>query len=44
MGERRVLYRVKVGKSERKSHLEDQGIEGRVIIRWVFRYEPDRAG
>jgi len=37
MGERRVLYRVMVGKPEGKSHLEDPGIDGRIILRWIFR-------
>jgi hypothetical protein len=31
MGERKVAYRVLVGKSEGKSHLEDLGIDGKII-------------
>jgi hypothetical protein len=26
-----------VGKSERKNHLEDPGIDGKIILRWIFR-------
>jgi len=32
MGERRAVYRVFVGKSE-----EDPDIDGRIILRWIFR-------
>ena len=31
-GERRGLYRVLVGKPEGKNHLEDPGVDGRIII------------
>jgi len=37
MGERRVVYRVLVGKREVKNHLGDPGIDGRIILRWIFR-------
>jgi len=37
MGESRGVYRVLVGKTEGKNHLEDPGIEGRIILRWIFR-------
>ena len=37
MGERRGVYRVLVGKPEGKSHLGDPGVEGRIILRWIFR-------
>ena len=36
MGERRGVCRVLVGKPER-DHLEDPGVEGRIILRWMFR-------
>jgi len=26
-----------VGKAERKNHLEDAGIDGSIILRWIFR-------
>jgi hypothetical protein len=35
--ERRGLYRVLVGKHERKNHLGDPGIDERIILRWIFR-------
>jgi len=36
MGERRGVYRVLVGKPERE-HLGDPGVEGKIILRWIFR-------
>jgi hypothetical protein len=36
-GERRGLYRVLVGKPEGRDQLEDPGIDGRIILRWIFR-------
>ena len=32
-GERRDVYRVLVGKPEGERHLEDQGVDGRIILR-----------
>jgi len=37
MGERRVVYRVLVGKPEGRRPLEDPGVDGRIILRWSFR-------
>jgi len=37
MGERRSVSRVLVGKPEGKRHLGDPGIDGRIILRWIFR-------
>jgi hypothetical protein len=37
MGERRVAYRVLVGKMRERGHLEDTGVDGRIILRWIFR-------
>jgi hypothetical protein len=37
MGERRGVYRALVGKPERKCHLGNPGVDGRIILRWIFR-------
>jgi hypothetical protein len=37
MGERRGVYGVLVGKPEEKNHLEDPGVDGRIILRSIFR-------
>jgi len=31
------VHRVLVGKPEGKNHLEDPGVDGRIIIKWIFR-------
>ena len=36
-GERRGVHRGLVGKPEGKSYLGDPGIDGRIILRWIFR-------
>ena len=35
-GEKTNVYRVLVGKSEGKNHLEDVGVDGRVILKWIL--------
>ena len=35
--ERRDAYGVLVGKSEGSSHMKDPGINGRIILSWIFR-------
>jgi hypothetical protein len=37
MGERRGVYRVLMGKPKERGHLIDPGIDGRIILRWIFR-------
>ena len=41
MGERRGVYRVLVGKPEenlrKRDHLGDPDVDGRIILRWIFR-------
>jgi len=37
MGERRGIYRVLMGKPDRKNCLGDPDIDGRIILRWIFR-------
>ena len=34
--DRRGACKVLVGKPAGKSHLEDQGLDGRIILRWIF--------
>jgi hypothetical protein len=36
-GERRRLYRVCWGNLSEREHLEDQGVDGKTILRWIFR-------
>jgi len=36
MEDRRGAYRVLVEKIKGKSHLEDTGEDGRMILRWIF--------
>jgi len=37
VGERRGVYGVLVGNPEEKDHLENLGVDGRIILRWIFR-------
>jgi len=37
MGERRGVYRVLVGKPEGKRPVGDPGVDGTIILRWIFR-------
>jgi hypothetical protein len=46
MGEGKGVYRVLVGKPEGKSYWGDPGVDGRIILRWIFKkqdwgYGPD---
>jgi hypothetical protein len=36
MGERRGAYMALVGKPEGRNHLEDPGVDGRIILKWIF--------
>jgi hypothetical protein len=36
MGERRGAYRAFVGKPEGRRPLENPGIDGRIILKWIF--------
>jgi hypothetical protein len=37
VGERRNAYRVLVGKPEGRRHLEEPGIDERIILNWIFK-------
>jgi len=43
MEESRCVYRVLVGISEERRELEDPGIDGMIILRWIFRKWNARA-
>jgi hypothetical protein len=36
MGERRVVYRVLVGKPKEGDHLEDSGVDERIILKFIL--------
>jgi hypothetical protein len=47
MGKRRGVYRILVRKPEGRDYLGDQGVDGRIILRRIFRkwgHELDGAG
>jgi len=37
MGEGSGVYGVLVGKAGGKNHWGDPGVDGRIILRWIFR-------
>jgi hypothetical protein len=37
MGKEKGMFRVLVGKPEGKNHWEDPGMDGRIILGWIFR-------
>jgi hypothetical protein len=36
-GDRRGAYRILVGNLKERNHLEDRGLDGRIILKWVFK-------
>ena len=37
MGDRKAAYRVLVGNLRKRDHLEDLGLHGSIILKWIFR-------
>jgi hypothetical protein len=37
MGERRIAYRVLVAKPEERDHSENRGVDGRIILIWIYK-------
>jgi hypothetical protein len=37
MGEGRGAYRILVGRPEGRNHLEDPGVDGRIILKLMFK-------
>jgi hypothetical protein len=37
MGKGRGAYRNLVGRTEGRNHLEDPGVDGRIILKWIFK-------
>jgi len=37
MGESRGVYRVLVGKLRGRNHLVNPGVDGKIILKWIFR-------
>jgi hypothetical protein len=37
MGEKRGACRILVGRPEGRHHLGDPGVDGRIILKWIFK-------
>jgi hypothetical protein len=43
MEEMRNSYNILIGKSERKNHLEDLGIDGGIILEWILEKQSEKV-
>jgi hypothetical protein len=37
MGDRRAAFRVWVGRREGKNNSEGPGVDGRIMLKWIFK-------
>jgi hypothetical protein len=37
VGENRGVYRILVGRPERRNHFGDPGVDGMIILNWIFK-------
>jgi hypothetical protein len=44
MGDRKGVYRVLVGRPERKRHLGDLRVGGSIILKWIYKNGLGRHG
>jgi hypothetical protein len=44
MREGRGAYRILVGRSEERDHLEDSGVDGSMILKWNFKKWDEGGG
>jgi hypothetical protein len=44
LGEGRGVYRVLVGNLRERDHWGDTGVDGRILLRWIFRKWDVRVG
>jgi len=35
--DKRCAYRVSLGKREERDHFDDLGVDGRIILKWIFK-------